>query len=175
MIIFLAAETMLFTGLLGGYAVLRAASPMWPPAGQPTLPIWAGATNLLLLAAGSLGIVSAQRGARRASHGRIVQGIAITLAAGAAFLAVLGIEWGRLLASGLSPRSAGTYGALFYTLTGCHALHALAVWIWVLVLLVSAVRDRFSPAHHAPVEMAALFWHFVAIAWLVLFVILYLA
>jgi cytochrome c oxidase subunit 3 len=175
MLIFLAAETMLFTGLLGGYAVLRAASPMWPPAGQPGLAVWAGTLNLVLLSVGSLGIASAQRGARRASHGRIVWGIATTLAAGAAFLAVLGIEWARLLGAGLSPRSAGTYGALFYTLTGCHALHALAVWIWVGVLLVAAVRDRFSPAHHAPVEMAALFWHFVTVAWLVLFVILYLA
>ena len=173
MIIFLVAETMLFTGLLGGYLVLRLAAPMWPPAGQPQLPFWAGAANLAFLAAGSLGIHVALRAARRASHHGVLRGISLALASGTAFLAVLGIEWARLRSAGLSLSSGGTYGALFYALTGCHALHLLAVWIWIAVLLLMAVRDRFSPAHHEPVEMAGMFWHFVTLAWLFLFVILY--
>ena len=174
MLIFLAAETMLFTGLLGGYTVLRYSSPMWPPEGQPFLPLWAGAANLIFLAAGSFGIHSAVRGVRRASHRRLVRGLSLCLGTGLAFVAVLAVEWVRLHQEGLSPRSGGTYGALFYTLTGCHALHVLAVLTWVTTLLALAMRDRFSPAHHEPVEMAAMFWYFVAVAWLVLFVILYI-
>ena len=173
MIIFLAAETMLFTGLLGGYAVLRISEKMWPPEGQPLLPIGAGALNLLLLAAGSFGIASAVRGARGASQRRLVRGILLSVAAGAIFLGVLGVEWVRLFREGLTLESGGTYATLFYTLTGCHALHVLAVVIWTVALLALAGRDRFSPAHHEPIEMAAMFWHFVTVAWLVLFVILY--
>ena len=175
MIIFLVAEAMLFIGLVGAYLVLRKTVPMWPPEGQPLLPMWAGATNLILLAVGSGAIHQAVRGARRASHFRIVRGISLCLATGVAFLAVLAVEWIRLSREGLSLESGGTYGALFYTLTGCHALHVIAVLIWVASLLVLALKDRFSPAHHAPVEMAALFWHFVAVAWLLLFVVLYVA
>jgi cytochrome c oxidase subunit 3 len=174
MIIFLVAEAMLFTGLLGAALVLRADAPMWPPAGQPVLPIWAGGLNLLLLAGGSVGMIRAVRGVRDASHRRLVGGIGITLIGGAGFLGVMGVEWARMLQEGLRTTTTGAYGPLFYTLTGCHALHVLAVMIWVAVLLVLALRDRFSPAHHEPVEMAAMFWHFVAIAWVFLFVVLYL-
>ncbi|HEV8375703.1 MAG TPA: cytochrome c oxidase subunit 3 [Candidatus Polarisedimenticolia bacterium] len=174
MLAFLGAEAMLFTGLLGATMVLRSGAPMWPPAGQPLLPIWAGSANLVLLAAGSAGMMRATRGVRSASHRRLVSGIGLTLISGAGFLAVLGIEWARLYREGLRTTTTGSYGPIFYTLTGCHALHALAVMIWVGILLVLALRDRFSPAHHEPVEMAAMFWHFVAVAWVFLFVVLYL-
>jgi len=174
MMVFLVAEAMLFTGLLGAALVLRAGAPMWPPAGQPVLPIWAGGLNLFLLAGGSLGMIRAVRGVRAASHRRLVGGIAITLAGGAGFLGVMGVEWARMIGEGLRTTTTGAYGPLFYTLTGCHALHVLAVMIWVGVLLALAIQDRFSPAHHEPVEMAAMFWHFVAVAWVVLFVVLYL-
>ncbi len=174
MLIFLAAEAMLFTGLIGAAMVLRAGAPMWPPAGQPPLPVWMGALNLVLLGGGSAGMLGAVRGARVASHRRLMQGILLTLGCGAAFLTMMGIEWARLFAAGLKTTSTGSYGPLVYTLTGCHALHALAVMIWVGVLLILTWRDRISPAHHEPVEMAAMFWHFVAVAWLFLFVVLYL-
>ena len=174
MMIFLVAEAMLFTGLLGAAMVLRAGAPMWPPPGQPVLPIWAGALNLLLLSAGSFGMIRAVRGVQLASHRRLVGGIGFTLLCGAGFLGVMGVEWARMIGEGLRTTTTGSYGPLFYTLTGCHALHVLAVMIWVGVLLVLALRDRFSPAHHEPVEMAGMFWHFVAVAWIFLFVVLYL-
>ena len=171
---FLVAETMLFTGLLGGYMVLRQSSAMWPPAGQPLLPIGAGLLNLLLLGGGSAAIQQAVQGARKGIHRRLVGGITLCVLSGLAFVVALGLEWQLLAQQGLSLSGGGTYGALFYTLTGCHLLHALAVLIWVFWLLVMAVRDHFSPAHHEAVEMAAMFWHFVSLAWLGLFVILYL-
>jgi cytochrome c oxidase subunit III len=174
MMVFLVAESMLFTGLLGGYLVLRYSTPMWPPEGQPLLPLWAGTANLVFLAAGSVGIQFAVAAVRRASHRGLLRGISACLGSGFAFVAVLGVEWIRLRHEGLSLTQGGTYGALFYVLTGCHALHVLAVQIWVGTLLALALKDRFSPAHHEPVEMAAMFWHFVGVAWLVLFVILYL-
>ena len=174
MLIFLVAEAMLFTGLLGSALVLRAGAPMWPPPGQPVLPIWAGGLNLLLLSGGSLGMIRAMRGVRLASHRKLVSGIGITLLCGAGFLGVMGLEWARMIGEGLRTTSTGSYGPLFYTLTGCHALHVLAVMIWVGVLLALALQDRFSPAHHEPVEMAGMFWHFVAVAWVFLFVVLYL-
>jgi heme/copper-type cytochrome/quinol oxidase subunit 3 len=166
---------MLFTGLLGGYLVLRYSVPMWPPAGQPLLPLWAGAANLVFLAAASFGIHAALKAARRAGGPRVARGILLCLAAGMAFLTVLAVEWMQLHSEGLSLSSGGTYGALFYTLTGCHALHVMAVWIWTAVLLPASLRDRFCPAYHHPVEMAGMFWHFVTLAWLILFVILYLS
>lgn len=174
MLIFLVAETMLFTGLMGGYLVLRYSVPMWPPEGQPLLPLAAGAVNLALLAASSIGIQGALRSVRPAASRGVLRGLALCVASGAGFLLVLGMEWSRLRAAGLSLRSGGTYGALFYALTGCHALHVLAVWIWTVCLLVLAMRGRLLPERSGTVEMAGMFWHFVAVAWVFLFVVLYL-
>jgi len=72
MLAFLVAEAMLFTGMLGAALVLRAGAPMWPPEGQPILPMWAGGLNLLLLAGGSFGMIRSVRGVRMASHRRLV-------------------------------------------------------------------------------------------------------
>jgi len=175
MLIFLVAETMLFTGLMGGYLVLRYSVPMWPPEGQPLLPLAAGAVNLVLLAAASLGIHGALRSLRRGASRGVSRWLALCLAAGSGFLLVLGVEWSQLRAEGLSPVTGGTYGALFYALTGCHALHVLAVWIWTVILLVLALKGRLLPGRTGTVEMAGMFWHFVTLAWLFLFVILYLS
>ena len=175
MLIFLVAETMLFTGLMGGYLVLRYSVPMWPPEGQPLLPPGAGTVNLALLAAASLGIQGALRSLRRGASRGALRGLALCLAAGLGFLLALGLEWSLLRAEGLSLDGGGTYGTLFYALTGCHALHVLAVWIWTVSLLVLAMRGRLLPGRQGTVEMAGMFWHFVTLAWLFLFVILYLS
>ena len=32
----------------------------------------------------------------------------------------------------------------------------------------------YSRAHHAPIEMAGLYWHFVDLVWIILFTVVYL-
>jgi cytochrome c oxidase subunit 3 len=43
-----------------------------------------------------------------------------------------------------------------------------------LIIAFFAWRNRFSPASHAPVELVALFRHFVDIVWIFIFPLLYL-
>ena len=47
-------------------------------------------------------------------------------------------------------------------------------FLQILVMLLMAWFDRFSPAYHTPVEAAGLYWHFVDIIWIFLFPLLYL-
>jgi len=42
------------------------------------------------------------------------------------------------------------------------------------VLIVFAMRGKFTAEYYNPVEMAGLYWHFVDIVWVFLFPLLYL-
>jgi cytochrome c oxidase subunit 3 len=69
-----------------------------------------------------------------------------------------------------------TYFAIYYTLTGLHALHIVGGMV-VLGYFAGpgAAMYRHNPEHLANrVECAGLFWHFVDLVWIFLFPVLYL-
>jgi cytochrome c oxidase subunit 3 len=64
---------------------------------------------------------------------------------------------------------------LFYwIMTALHGLHVTIGIAAVLTLLVLARRGHFSPAYYSPVDVTALYWHFVDIVWIFLLPMLYL-
>lgn len=69
-----------------------------------------------------------------------------------------------------------TYFALYFTLTGLHALHVFGGAVVMTFLLVTGTqwwkRDPERLANR--VEVSGLFWHFVDLIWIFLFPILYL-
>jgi heme/copper-type cytochrome/quinol oxidase subunit 3 len=97
----------------------------------------------------------------------------VTASLGSVFLIVQGSEWVRLVGFGLT-LSSGIYGALFYLLIGCHALHVAFAVIWLLVVFALAMRERFSAARHVGVELCAIYWIFVVGLWPILYALVYL-
>ena len=71
---------------------------------------------------------------------------------------------------------ANTYLAIYFTLTGLHALHVLIgalviAWIWG----PGAAMWKTDPVRYTNrVEVSGLFWHFVDLVWIFLFPVLYL-
>ena len=63
---------------------------------------------------------------------------------------------------------------IYFAMTGMHALHMIIGLGIMTVILIMAVRRRFGPEYHAPVEISGLYWHFVDIVWIFLFPLLYL-
>jgi cytochrome c oxidase subunit 3 len=63
---------------------------------------------------------------------------------------------------------------LYFALTGVHALHMVIGLVALGFLLVWALRGLYRPAWHAHVELTGLYWHFVDIAWIFIFPLLYL-
>jgi cytochrome c oxidase subunit 3 len=62
----------------------------------------------------------------------------------------------------------------YWIMTGTHGLHVTLGIIAVLVMFVLARRGHFSPAYYSPVDVTALYWHFVDIVWIFLLPMLYL-
>ena len=64
--------------------------------------------------------------------------------------------------------------ALYFIMTGLHALHmiiGLGIFTWLLWM---AWKGRFTREYHTPLEIGGLYWHFVDIVWIYLFPLLYL-
>jgi cytochrome c oxidase subunit 3 len=69
-----------------------------------------------------------------------------------------------------------TYTAIYFTLTGLHALHVIAGAI-VIGFLWSAGSKMWKTDHERftnRIEVSGLFWHFVDLVWIFLFPVLYL-
>jgi heme/copper-type cytochrome/quinol oxidase subunit 3 len=172
-LMFMAAETMLFAGLIAGFLVLRYGAVVWPPPFQPRLPIEVTGVNTAVLLGSSVTMASALRAIRRGNQAGLVGGLGLTAVLGATFLGVQGYEWARLVGFGLTVTS-GAYGATFYTLIGTHGLHVLGALIWLGIVLVGAWRGRFSARAHTPVVVCAMFWSFVVFLWPILYLLVYL-
>jgi len=172
-IMLIGTETMFFSGLIAAYLVLRGATPAWPPADQPLLPIAVTLANTVILLASAVTMHLALRAARQGAGARLVNALMVTGLLGLLFVVIQGSEWVGLVRHGLTLESS-TYGATFYTLIGCHGLHVVAAVIWLMVVLVRARTGRYSAVYHEPVVLCWMYWIFVCALWPVLFGLVYL-
>ncbi|PWB70835.1 MAG: hypothetical protein C3F07_15835 [Anaerolineales bacterium] len=67
-----------------------------------------------------------------------------------------------------------SFGGVFFTLMGFHALHVLGGVVFLGLNYLRASLGDFSASRHEAVELGVWFWYYVAAVWLVLFVALYL-
>ena len=169
----IASETMLFSGLIGSFLIYRLSAPFWPPPALPRLPIAVTWVNTLVLLSSALTMTLAIRAVHRSRQRLLRRYLFATLALGAAFLAVQGSEWVRLVAHGLK-LSSGMYGGTFYILIGCHGAHVTAGVIWLACVATVAMGGRYNARNSHAVELCAVYWYFVCAVWPVLFGLVYL-
>lgn len=167
-VMLIAAETMLFAGLIGAYVMFRVGSVAWPSA-RLYLPIAVTCLNTLVLLASSYTMRRAMRAARTHAQAVLLRTLKLTVLLGVSFLLLQGYEWLQLIGDGLTI-STGIYGATFYTLIGCHALHVFAAVVWLSAVLHLAIR-RGTSEH---VAICGMYWQYVCALWLALFVLVYL-
>ena len=75
---------------------------------------------------------------------------------------------------GLTPRT-NLFGSTFFTLTGFHGAHVSLGIVWLLSLFfLSFKKGGVTPEKNLDVDLAALYWHFVDIVWIVIFTVVYL-
>jgi cytochrome c oxidase subunit III len=173
MTVFLASWGMVFLTLFFSYAVLRLRATVWPPLGARHLPLLLPGLNTVLIAGSS---VVLRRGVLHLEAGR-PSGLRFPLAGamllGAGFLALQIEIWLGLWRSGMRMQD-GTYESLFYGLTTFHGLHVLAglgALLWILP--IARLERPATPRERIRVRSTAMFWHFVDLAWLATFAVVY--
>ncbi len=169
MLIFVIVEVMLFAGLISAFAIISASAVVWPPPGQPRLPLEETAVNTAaLLASGALLAVSRRRFARDPRRAQTPLLFAMLL--GAFFVVFQGAEWLVLLGEGLTLTSS-SLGSFFYLIVGMHALHAVAA---LSLLAYTWMRLRQGWLASSQLAAAEVFWYFVVGLWPVLYLMVYL-
>jgi heme/copper-type cytochrome/quinol oxidase subunit 3 len=146
---------------------------MWPPPFQPRLPVGVTGVNTVILLASAFTMHRALGAVRANERDRLMRFLGVTALLGTLFLIVQGYEWTQLLRFGLTV-SSSVYGALFYTLIGCHGLHVFGALVWLLVVLWFARKGSYSRESLVGVETCALYWTFVVGLWPVLYGLVYL-
>lgn len=170
-LIFLAAEIMLFAGLISAFLILRANADVWPPLGQPRLPVVITSINTAILLISGFTMWRAHVAAGRQSGADLKLWLIATAMLGSLFLLIQGSEWLRLISFGLRV-SSGTYGSTFYALIGCHGLHVLVGVLCLLFVLQKVMAGRYV-RESAAVQAASVYWAFVVGIWPLLYVLVY--
>ncbi len=74
---------------------------------------------------------------------------------------------------GLTPAT-NLFGTTFFTLTGFHGAHVTLGVIWLLGVLLYSFKWGITPDRDLDLDLAALYWHFVDIVWIIIFTVVYL-
>jgi heme/copper-type cytochrome/quinol oxidase subunit 3 len=96
-----------------------------------------------------------------------------TAIAGTIFLGFQAFEFTSFVHEGLTIRT-NLFGSSFFTLTGFHGAHVTAGVLWLVTLLAIDYRRGLGPRDSLLVDIAALYWHFVDVIWIVIFTLVYL-
>ncbi len=169
----IASEMMLFSGLIGSFLIFRLQAAFWPPPALPRLPIAVTWVNTFVLLSSALTMTLALRAVHHSRQRLTRRYLLATLALGVTFLAVQGSEWVRLVAHGLK-LSSGAYGGTFYLLIGCHGAHVTAGVIWLACVAWLAMGGRYNARNAHGIELCAVYWYFVCAVWPLLFALVYL-
>lgn len=165
--LFIASEVMLFGALFSAYALLSMSAPSWP-SGRDILSLPLGVTNTMVL----MSVTTLAWRARALPPAAAKQLLRLASLLALVFLAVKAVEYANDIATGLVPR-ASTFLAMYFALTGLHALHVIAglvANVWVMTGATRVGKDLTAGRTWA----VGLYWIFVDIVWLIIFGLMYL-
>jgi cytochrome c oxidase subunit III len=162
----LAPIVMFFAAFCSAYIVRRGMMGNWVPLQVP-LVVW---LSTLLLLASSATLERSRGFLRTGVFNEFGRWWRTTTLLGLAFLVGQVIAWWLLMSQGVY-LAANPSGSFFYLLTASHALHLLG---GVAGLLYVARRERRGQLarRSALVDVTSIYWHFMAVVWVVLFLML---
>jgi cytochrome c oxidase subunit 3 len=183
--VFLITEVMFFGGMFTAYLVYRVLYPVAFREASQHMLFMAGTVNTAVLICSSLFIVFAVHAAQTGHRQRIVFFLLLAVLLGVVFMAIKGYEYhnhwvehkvpgAAFQFEGTDPHHAELFFALYFVMTGFHALHMLIGIVLVSIVAYFAWKGHYTPAYHNPVENVGLYWHFVDIIWIFLYPLLYL-
>ncbi len=172
--LFLASEAMLFGALFSSYILLRVGAVDWPR-GSSILSVPLGVFNTVLLISSSLTMLLSWAALRLKDFKKFKLLLGVTILLALLFLGVKSYEYYLKFEHHLFANKS-TFLAIYFTMTGLHALHIIGGIVVNTYLWGPGSRmwktqpERFSNR----IEIAGLYWHFVDLVWLFLFPVLYL-
>jgi cytochrome c oxidase subunit 3 len=159
---------MLFAGMVSAFTIVRTSAQMWPPLGQPRLPVAQAAVNTAALLLSGVFLHLAQRAFSRNPRSAL-RPLGLALWLGGCFVLSQGAEWLARVRQGLT-LSSSSMGSFFYLIVGMHALHAVSA---LGLLAHTWLRLRQGGLVQSQLSAAQILWYFVVGIWPILFLVVY--
>jgi heme/copper-type cytochrome/quinol oxidase subunit 3 len=170
MVLFVASEAMFFAAFFGGYFTISGSAKVWPPPGTPDLEIGIPTLLTVILVTSSLVVQLSLRSIRRDDQRRAILFLGVTIVLGIAFLLLQLYDYSQL---GFGVKD-GTFGTLFYVMTGIHMAHVFGGVVFLSLVFGQAMGGVLSSRNHDSLAAGAIYWDFVDVVWLLLFTTFYL-
>jgi cytochrome c oxidase subunit 3 len=108
----------------------------------------------------------------RTGHGkRFRKLMGVTVALGWGFLVSQFVAWLELMHQGVYAQT-NPFSGFFYIFTFVHAAHLIVGIAWITYIFRASGSGVFTVHKHLAVDLGALYWHFVDIAWMALFILI---
>ncbi len=170
--IFLASDCMFFGSLIGTYLVYRGRSLVGPyPQDLFDIPLTTISTFVLLMSSFLMVMALYYLRKNKIQSFRLATfGVIIF---GGIFLGFQVFEFSHFAHEGLTLQQ-NLFGSSFYVLTGTHGIHVAIGVLWLISLLITSYIRPMTSKDEVYLDVAALYWHFVDIVWIVIFTVVYL-
>jgi cytochrome o ubiquinol oxidase subunit 3 len=128
-------------------------------------------TVLLLVSSTTFGFASLA--SKAGSRSAVLSWLLLTFVLGAGFVFLEIREFLGIIGAGAGPDRSGFLSA-FFTLVGTHGTHVSVGLIWILIMSGQVLFKGLSVPVVSRLFRLGLFWHFLDIAWVGIFSVVYL-
>ena len=153
---------MMFAGLTSAY-IVKSNQTNWITVELPKA-FWISTAVILI---SSLTLQMALRSFKQREMNKYRLLIGITVILGVAFVVLQWFGFQELWAQQITFRGAGA-GQFLYVIFGLHAIHVIGGIITLLIMFIKAFVGKTKLYSSVPVEVAAVYWHFVDLLWIYL-------
>lgn len=169
---FIGSECMFFASLITTFVIYRDSHAKGPgPKDVFGVPLVTAGTAVLLFS--SFFVVMALNGAQQGNRRKLLTWLTLTVLCGMFFVGMQVYEFTHFVHEGMG-YTTNLFASSFFTLTGFHGTHVAIGTLWLGTLLKEAYKGRIPPTKAVNLEIAALYWHFVDVVWIIIFPVVYL-
>jgi len=158
--------------LAGTYFYIWRSFDTWPPTGTSVPDLGISTLNVAVLVTSILPMWHLARLAPRHEKPRVLGSwllVCVLFGLGAAVLRVMEFR-------GVHTRwNSNAYGTIVWSILAVHFAHILAATLEALVLGILMFRGPLEDKHFGDIAVNAKYWYFVALSWVVLYAIVFLA
>ncbi len=167
---FVFVESMMFVVVIGAYFFLRRNFEAYPPLGSPNPELLIPTIELAVVLASTWAARQTDTSTKRLDTRGTQRALLYQVLFGVVILALRSYE-------GIAVRTrwdTDAYGSVVWLLLVLHTVHLLIDTIESAVMLKVMHRDEVEQKHFVDANDGAVYWYYVALAWVPLYVIIYL-
>jgi cytochrome c oxidase subunit III len=155
---------MMFAGLTSAF-IVKSNQTNWVTVTIPRM-FWISTAAIII---SSITLQMALRSFKQREMNQYRMLMGVTLLLGVAFVAFQWLGFQELWAQKITFRGSGA-GQFLYVIFGLHAIHVIGGIIALIVMFIRAFIGKTKLYSSVPVEVMAVYWHFVDVLWVYLLI-----